>query len=199
MNDQTNAKAWTVVWQTPIGRMRGRVSAAGWLALDFPPAGQRKSPGRPDDKAQVRAITVPGATEGERMPSGAARRHLDAMSAFLSAIFAGRPPGVRPVIGRRGRTAFEERVWRAARRIPFGGTLTYGELAERAGHPGAARAVGQAMARNPLALLIPCHRVLARAAKGKSRLGGFSAGQDLKRRLLRLEGRAGGGGSWAMI
>jgi len=80
---------------------------------------------------------------------------------------------------------FHRQVYEAARRIPRGATLSYGELAARAGNPRAARAVGQAMARNPFPLLVPCHRVLA--AHG---CGGFSApgGVDTKFQLLRIEG-----------
>ena len=85
-----------------------------------------------------------------------------------------------------GLPPFTRRVYETARTIPAGQTVTYGELAERCGSPGGARAVGQAMARNPLALIIPCHRVLAAGG----RLGGFSGpgGLDLKVRMLALEG-----------
>ncbi|MDE2220557.1 MAG: methylated-DNA--[protein]-cysteine S-methyltransferase [Gammaproteobacteria bacterium] len=85
-----------------------------------------------------------------------------------------------------GQGPFHRRVYELARAIPAGATLTYGELAARAGEPGAARAVGQAMARNPYPLIVPCHRVLA--AHGGA--GGFSArgGVATKFRLLRIEG-----------
>jgi len=81
---------------------------------------------------------------------------------------------------------FRRRVWDLTAGVPYGAVTTYGELARRAGKPGAARAVGGAMAANPLPLVVPCHRVLAAGGK----LGGFSGGEgvELKRRLLRLEG-----------
>ena len=81
---------------------------------------------------------------------------------------------------------FQRRVYEAARAIPVGATLTYGEIAARIGEPGAARAVGQALGANPFALIVPCHRVLA--AGGKP--GGFSApgGVTTKLRLLATEG-----------
>ena len=85
-----------------------------------------------------------------------------------------------------GQGPFCRRVYELARAIPAGETVTYGELAARAGEPGAARAVGQAMARNPFPLIVPCHRVMA--AHGGA--GGFSArgGVATKFRLLRIEG-----------
>ncbi|MDZ4798709.1 MAG: methylated-DNA--[protein]-cysteine S-methyltransferase [Bryobacteraceae bacterium] len=82
--------------------------------------------------------------------------------------------------------AFDRRVYEAARKIPFGATLTYGEVAARIGDNGAARAVGQALGRNPFAVIVPCHRVLAAGTK----LGGFSAGGGTatKAKLLTAEG-----------
>ena len=82
--------------------------------------------------------------------------------------------------------AFNRRVYAIAREIPAGQTLTYGEVARRLGDSGAARAVGQALGRNPFAPVVPCHRVLA--AKGK--MGGFSAngGAATKRQMLLIEG-----------
>lgn len=82
-------------------------------------------------------------------------------------------------------TDFGRRVIHACRKIPYGRTLTYGELATRALSSGAARAVGNQMANNRIPLIVPCHRVL-RAGKG---LGGYSAsgGVELKRRLLQME------------
>jgi methylated-DNA-[protein]-cysteine S-methyltransferase len=83
-------------------------------------------------------------------------------------------------------TPFMRRVYEVVRRIPAGKTLSYGEVAEAAGRPGAARAVGSAMAKNPVCLFIPCHRVV-----GASGLGGFSSpgGLAQKRLLLDLERR----------
>ena len=84
---------------------------------------------------------------------------------------------------------FQRHVLATARaEVPYGETVTYGELAELAGRPGAARAVGTAMARNPVPLFVPCHRVVA--AGGIGGYGGGPAGIALKRALLDLEGRA---------
>ncbi len=81
-------------------------------------------------------------------------------------------------------TDFERSVWRELRRIGYGETTTYGEVARRLGSPGASRAVGGANGSNPVPIVVPCHRVLAAGGA----LGGFSAGLAWKRRLLALEG-----------
>lgn len=83
-------------------------------------------------------------------------------------------------------TAFQKQILEQTRRIPYGKTLSYSELAAKAGSPGAARAVGNVMRSNRVPLIIPCHRVVAACG-----LGGFSApqGLDLKRKLLELESR----------
>lgn len=78
---------------------------------------------------------------------------------------------------------FYQTVWETLRQVPYGQTLSYGELAARAGKAGGARAVGASMRRNPLLLLVPCHRVVGSGGK----LGGFSCGLEWKRFLLNLE------------
>jgi methylated-DNA-[protein]-cysteine S-methyltransferase len=80
-------------------------------------------------------------------------------------------------------TPFELAVWRALLEIPYGETVSYGELASRIGHPGAPRAVGAANGRNPIAVIVPCHRVIG--ADGS--LTGFGGGLERKRLLLDLE------------
>ncbi len=80
-------------------------------------------------------------------------------------------------------TDFQSAVWRALQRIPYGETRTYGEIAEAVGRPGAARPVGTANHRNPIPIVIPCHRVVG----SNGHLCGFGGGLDLKRRLLELE------------
>ncbi len=83
----------------------------------------------------------------------------------------------------RSGTAFEKAVWSAAREIPYGETRTYKWIAEKIGKPGAARAVGQALSRNPIPILVPCHRVI----ESDGSLGGYSGGVERKRRLLDIE------------
>ena len=81
---------------------------------------------------------------------------------------------------------FQRSVWEVDQSIPYGETRTYVWVAGRLGMPKAARAVGQALARNPLPIIIPCHRVI----RSDGSLGGFSSGQDVKRLLLEIEAKA---------
>lgn len=81
-------------------------------------------------------------------------------------------------------TPFQLETWRALREIPYGTTISYGELARRLGKPRAVRAVGAANGRNPLSIIVPCHRVIG--ADGT--LTGYGGGLEVKRRLLELEG-----------
>ncbi len=80
-------------------------------------------------------------------------------------------------------TPFQHEVWALLRAIPYGETRSYGELAQALGKPGAARAVGSANGRNPLPIVVPCHRVIQTGGK----LGGYAFGLDCKRGLLALE------------
>lgn len=84
-------------------------------------------------------------------------------------------------------TAFHRMVWDALREIPYGQTRSYGDIARRIGTPGASRAVGAANGRNPVAIIVPCHRVIG--ASGA--LTGYGGGLDRKRQLLELEAAQG--------
>jgi methylated-DNA-[protein]-cysteine S-methyltransferase len=110
------------------------------------------------------------------------RRELPEVRLALAAWFAGRPHEARVA---EAPTPFLRRVYEVVRAIPRGRVMSYQEVARAAGSPRAARAVGQAMRRNPTLFFMPCHRVVA-----ASGLGGFSAPGELdtKRRLLALEG-----------
>jgi len=80
-------------------------------------------------------------------------------------------------------TAFQRKVWRKLQEIPYGETISYGELAKRVGNPKASRAVGSANGKNRIPIVIPCHRVIA----GDGTLGGFGGGLPTKEKLLALE------------
>lgn len=82
-----------------------------------------------------------------------------------------------------GATPFNRDVWQATRLIPYGETQSYSWIAQQIGRPRALRAVGQALARNPFPIVVPCHRVLSKDGS----LGGFSGGLEMKKRLLELE------------
>jgi methylated-DNA-[protein]-cysteine S-methyltransferase len=123
---------------------------------------------------------LPGARE--LSPPREVRRAAQAIVALLG----GEPRDLADVLlDMDSLPAFQRRVYEAARCIPPGATLSYGELAERLGAPGAARAVGQALGRKPFAIVVPCHRVLSAGGK----VGGFSAngGVVTKLRLLAIE------------
>ena len=108
---------------------------------------------------------------------------LDAAEAQLREYFAGARRTFDLPLAPHG-TAFQQRVWAALRTIPYGETRTYGELAAAIDSPNASRAVGMANHRNPIPIIIPCHRVIG--ANGT--LTGYAGGLEIKRRLLALEG-----------
>lgn len=100
----------------------------------------------------------------------------------LTAYFAGERTGFDLPLRLEG-TPFQRRVWEELRRIPYGRTVSYGELAERLGAPGAARAVGLANGKNPVGIIVPCHRVVGAGGD----LTGYGGGLERKRRLLAHE------------
>lgn len=112
---------------------------------------------------------------------------LDEARRQLEAYFSGARREFDLPLQLRG-TPFQQRVWRALLEIPYGETRNYGQIACRIGAPGAARAVGGANRANPLAIVVPCHRVIA--ADGS--LGGYGPGLHRKQHLLDLEQRAAG-------
>lgn len=118
-------------------------------------------------------------------PRTAWRRDDDAFKnagAQFAAYFAGELRRFDLPLAPEG-TDFQKEVWRGLCRIPYGRTVSYGELARSIGYPDAARAVGAANGKNPLPIVVPCHRVIG--ASGK--LTGFSAGLHIKEQLLELE------------
>ena len=108
---------------------------------------------------------------------------VDAARRQLDAYFAGRGATFDLPLAPEG-TDFQRRVWRALATIPFGETRSYGEVAAMIGAPRASRAVGAANGRNPIPVIVPCHRVIG--ADGS--LTGFGGGMERKRFLLTLEG-----------
>jgi methylated-DNA-[protein]-cysteine S-methyltransferase len=134
------------------------------------------------EATEARLRSRPGAVAAGRLPSEIARTVT-----ALQRYFAGRKIDFGDVpLDLSDVAPFHRKIYDATRKIGWGETATYGRLATDAGSPGAARAVGQAMAKNPLPIIIPCHRVLA----GGQKIGGFSAfgGAMTKERLLAMEG-----------
>ena len=110
------------------------------------------------------------------------RARLRECAEQLADYFAGKRTCFDLPIAPRG-TPFQERVWQEIARIPFGETLSYAQLAARAGAPGSARAAGAATGRNPLAIVVPCHRVVGT----NGTLTGYAGGLARKETLLDLE------------
>lgn len=108
------------------------------------------------------------------------RRPITAVREVLSRYFAGELGVIDTVPVELNGTEFQKRVWQALRRIPHGSTLSYGALAKRIGAPAAVRAVGAANGSNPVALVVPCHRVIG----SDGTLTGYGGGLDRKRWLL---------------
>ena len=137
--------------------------------------------------AEERGRIVAVYFDGEALPAGAVLRETAVLKeAFrqLHAYMAGELKVFDLPLAPEG-TAFQMKVWAALRNIPYGGTASYKDVAAKIGNPKATRAVGMANNRNPIPIMIPCHRVIG--ADGS--LVGFGGGLELKRKLLRIESR----------
>lgn len=153
--------------ETPLGPMLAALTDPGLAALE-----------RGDDDDALAAAL------GRRFPAAAIRAADDvAFTSQLGEYFAGMRRSFDIDVNLAGLAAFDRRALSRVRGIPYGETMTYGEVAAELGNPGAARAVGNALSRCPITIVIPCHRVV-RAADGLSGWGGSFAD---KRRLLELE------------
>ncbi|MFC2041235.1 methylated-DNA--[protein]-cysteine S-methyltransferase [Chloroflexota bacterium] len=111
---------------------------------------------------------------------------LDNLTERLKAYFNGHRVSFPDELDFSGATPFQRKVWEATRLIPYGETRSYLWVAEQIKRPEAVRAVGQALGRNPLPIIVPCHRVVA----SNGNLHGFGGGLEMKESLLRLEGSA---------
>ena len=151
--------------ETPIGTLLIVGDDAAVHRITFPQRGRA-------------AKTEPEWQESQRGPVGEAMRQL-------REYFAGKRVAFDLPLAPEG-TVFQRSVWRQLQEIPYGETISYGELACRVGNPKASRAVGSANGANPLPIVIPCHRVIA----GDGTVGGFGGGLPTKQTLLALEVRA---------
>lgn len=166
-NAATEAQAIGLI-DTPLGAMLAVASKQGILRLEFDPDGE------PDNLSS-----------GSSNERNHAERHLEKLASELAEYFAGtRTEFTVPVLP--SGSDFEQRAWDFLRGIPFGQTRSYGQQARAIAGPNAARAAGRANGRNPIAIVIPCHRVIG--ADGS--LTGFSSGLHRKQWLLKHEGAA---------
>ena len=162
---QNNHQEWTVCLEgTPLGSLLLTFTASGLAALDFAGNGCNLAPGSPPPPALSPMIAA---------VKGALTKYFAAGAADFAAL----------PLDLQG-TPFQQKVWQELQRIPRGRTISYKELARRAGSPQAFRAAGQANGSNPIPIIVPCHRVIS--ADGS--LGGYSSGLDKKRWLLQHEG-----------
>jgi len=161
------------IMETPVGLALLFFSSKGLQRLAF--AGEK------DFKEGVVMGSTP---ETQALPQGVLKNWHDRVALALEDYFHGNPAPFPSLDLDLQGTSFQLRVWQELRKIPYGETITYRELARRLGNPKASRAVGQACGANPVPLIIPCHRVIA--ADGS--LGGYSSGLERKRWLQRHEG-----------
>ena len=166
--------------RTPVGVLRVRANEHGVTAIELV------------SRARV-VLRVKGAA-GARGAGGAntsargssslrAKRHADLAVRQLREYFAGRRTRFSVPLHMEG-TAFQQRAWRAMRKIRYGSTVSYAQQAKTMGAPKAVRAVGSANGANPIPIIVPCHRVIA----SDGSLGGYALGLAMKRKLLALEG-----------
>ncbi len=153
----------------PIGRVLGAVGDAGLVRVRF----------RQSESAFVAELERQLGVRAVRSPSETAE-----VVEQLRAYFAGRRRRFDVPVDLRHVTPFVRRVLTATMQVPAGNLVSYGDIARRIGQPKGSRAVGQALGRNPIPIVIPCHRVIAAGG----RIGGYGGGLAIKRRLLRLEG-----------
>ena len=160
-------------FDTPIGILRLVGDERQLERIDLP-------------NAEARAPDAEWREERRALPAA-----LDAAKRQLAEYFDGERRDFDLPLAPDG-TTFQLRVWAELRRISYGETISYGELARRIGKPTASRAVGAANGRNPLSIVVPCHRVIG--ADGT--LTGFGGGLPVKQALLDLESRVAGARSW---
>ena len=157
------------VFSTPLGWIAAMASAKGLVAATLP------------QRSEEHALMALGqSVENVRQDNGA----FEDLAARLKAYFEGRRVDFADKLDLSAGTSFQQRVWEATRRVPYGETRSYLWIAKQIKRPRAARAVGQALGANPLPIIVPCHRVIATDGG----LGGFGGGLGVKRMLLRLEG-----------
>jgi methylated-DNA-[protein]-cysteine S-methyltransferase len=161
--------------ESPVGKLKLVASDKGLVAVLW----ENDGPRRVRLSEQIEDAKHPVLVETERQ---------------LKEYFAGRRQEFDVPLDMQG-TRFQKDVWEALLAIPFGETRSYGQLAKQLGNPRATRAVGAANGRNPVSIIVPCHRVIGSSGK----LTGFAGGLDTKARLLSLEEEKGNKLSYALF
>lgn len=158
-------KTYRVEWMSPVGRLHLLANSRALLALAFD--GNRD--------ACFARVGIADPQEGDNWVTALAKREL-------AEYFAGERIFFSVPVELKG-TAFQQRVWQALRSIPYGRTISYREQAGELGQETAVRATGTANGCNPVAIIVPCHRVV----RSDGSLGGYAGGLEIKATLLRLE------------
>lgn len=148
---------------SPLGELTAWASEAGLMGLWFDADRHRPAP--------------------SDAPAQAGQRHIEQAARWLDRYWAGAKDEPEVALDLRG-TPFQRVVWQSLLGIGHGRTLSYGEIARQTGYPAAVRAVGAAIGRNPVSILVPCHRVIGRDGS----LTGYAGGLPRKLALLQLEG-----------
>lgn len=174
MSQQQDSAIGVTICQTSFGWVGIAWSARGLAALTLPQPSEAEALGQLPTSSDI--LPVPPAGLDVATLADKLRRYFDGETVAFD-------EPLNPTIG----TDFQQRVWAITRAIPRGQTRTYGQIAREAGSPGAARAVGQSMARNPWPIVVPCHRVVGH----DGRLTGFGGGLAMKRQMLMMEGAIG--------
>lgn len=159
--------------RTPVGTLRVTANEHGVTAIER--VSRASSPPRANGSAG-------GSTSARGSSSLRAKRHADLAVRQLREYFAGRRTRFSVPLHMEG-TEFQQRAWRAMRKIRYGSTVSYAQQAKTIGSPKAVRAVGSANGANPIPIIVPCHRVIA----SDGSLGGYALGLKMKRFLLELE------------
>jgi methylated-DNA-[protein]-cysteine S-methyltransferase len=159
------------IFKTSLGFMGAVASEKGLHMIILP---------RPSE-AEIRTVL----TEHYSVELARNERKLAGFAKKIKSYLAGKKVPFKETLDISGATPFEMRVWDTVYGIPYGEVRSYAWVAQQIGNPKEVQAVGQALKRNRLPIIIPCHRVISKSGD----LGGFSGGVELKRKLLKIEGR----------
>lgn len=159
------------LWKTPLGNLFAASTDEGLCALRLC-----------EDQRQVPEFTAEISARHGNVQMVEDAEWMRPLLRQIDDVLAGRATGDTISLDPAG-TQFQKRVWKALVKVPWGKTLSYSELAKKAGNPKAIRAVASACARNPIAFVVPCHRVLHKGGG----LGGYYWGLQMKQQLLERE------------